>query len=338
MQHQKDMPETSVTDWAPATLFELCDRYPAEDGRLGAFEVLRKALEQEEQRPKANQFWLGWRWRDVRGQPMLLHQLELAGIIRVVHNARSGKAYRLVDAGRVRQSLSAYQSAPSTAPMTDAEFGPINLPDAAFDVIVGYEKVKSLLRRAMVAPKPVHVLLEGPPASGKTLFLGDLAQVPNSRYVVGGNTTKAGLLDYLVSQPNCQLVIMDEADKGTAMDLSALLSLMETGILTRLQHGKAEHERRPIRVIAGANRIDRMPNELLSRFVVTHLAAYTDAQFKSVVYEVLTRREGIDGELARDIALALVGRTVNVRMAVQVARLCHSDRQALPETLELVGL
>jgi MoxR-like ATPase len=40
-----------------------------------------------------------------------------------------------------------------------------------FDGIVGFEDVKSLFEMAIKAERPVHLLLCGPPSSGKSLFM-----------------------------------------------------------------------------------------------------------------------------------------------------------------------
>ena len=41
-----------------------------------------------------------------------------------------------------------------------------------FDDIIGYEDVKELFKMAIRAERPVHLLLCGPPASAKSLFMG----------------------------------------------------------------------------------------------------------------------------------------------------------------------
>ena len=45
--------------------------------------------------------------------------------------------------------------------------------------------------------EPVHILLIGPPASAKTMFIKSMMKLGNSYFTDGGNTTKAGMLDYV---------------------------------------------------------------------------------------------------------------------------------------------
>ncbi|MFL6460960.1 MAG: hypothetical protein ACJ71J_08425 [Nitrososphaeraceae archaeon] len=43
--------------------------------------------------------------------------------------------------------------------------------DNFFDYIIGYNDVKKFLRMSINADEPVHILLIGPPASAKTMFI-----------------------------------------------------------------------------------------------------------------------------------------------------------------------
>ena len=44
-----------------------------------------------------------------------------------------------------------------------------------FDSIYGYKDIKKLLMRCISAKEPTHVLLTGPPACCKTMFLLEMA-------------------------------------------------------------------------------------------------------------------------------------------------------------------
>jgi Holliday junction DNA helicase RuvB len=66
-----------------------------------------------------------------------------------------------------------------------------------FDDIVGFEDVKSLFELAIKAERPVHLLLCGPPSSGKSLFMSSLTKLERAYYAVGSSSTKSGIFDYL---------------------------------------------------------------------------------------------------------------------------------------------
>jgi len=66
-----------------------------------------------------------------------------------------------------------------------------------FDDIIGHEHIKRLFGLALRSQGPNQILPSGPPGSSKTMVLMSLRQHPKDSYFVdGGNTTKAGIIDY----------------------------------------------------------------------------------------------------------------------------------------------
>ena len=168
----------------------------------------------------------------------------------------------------------------------------------------------------------MHVLLAGPPALAKTLFLWDIAQAAGERaiWLVGSATSKAGLWD-LVAERQPQVLLIDELDKMNAADTAALLSMMEGGRLVRAKKGRELNLAHPLWVIAATNRLDVLSPELKSRFAVRKIEAYSRSDFLTVVKGVLARRENVPSDIAEQIASKLDGKTQDVRDAVRVARL-----------------
>ena len=80
-------------------------------------------------------------------------------------------------------------------------------------------------------------------------------------------------------------------------------------------------------VFAGVNGRDRLPQELLSRFVNFDFQPYTREAFLEVAEEVITGQLGKDPDLARYVAERVVLRTKDVRQAIQVAKLCESPEE-----------
>jgi holliday junction DNA helicase RuvB len=89
--------------------------------------------------------------------------------------------------------------------------------DKLFEDIIGYDDIKRLFRMAINANDPVHILLIGPPASAKTLFMRTLTQLQNSYFTDGSNSTKAGMIDYIFNNEPKYLLI-DEIDKMSTKD------------------------------------------------------------------------------------------------------------------------
>ncbi len=62
----------------------------------------------------------------------------------------------------------------------DGEVEADQIPADLFDYIVGHDEVKYWLQKSLVSPEPVHILLAGPPATAKSLFLEALRDLPGA--------------------------------------------------------------------------------------------------------------------------------------------------------------
>ncbi len=99
-----------------------------------------------------------------------------------------------------------------------------------------------------------------------------------------------------------RFLIIDELDKMKGEDYSVLLSLMQSGVVARMKSGLRDINQMTTWVFAGVNRSDKLPPELLSRFVVFNFQTYTREDFLEAAQEVITRQHGKDPALARYIA------------------------------------
>ena len=198
----------------------------------------------------------------------------------------------------------------------------IEIPGGLFEEIIGHDDIKELLKACLMAEKPVHVLLAGPPALAKTLFLWGIEKAAGEKamWLVGSATSKGGLWD-LVAKRLPQVLLIDELDKMDAADTAALLSMMEGGRLVRAKVGRELNLQHEIRVVAACNRLHSLSPELLSRFAVRKIEAYSRNDYLTVVKGVLVKRESVSMETAEEIARRLDGLGQDVRAAVNVARL-----------------
>src|SRR5262249_51953890 len=127
------------------------------------------------------------------------------------------------------------------------------LDNGPFEDIVGYEDIKQLFRMALESGSRTHILLLGPPASAKTIFLTSLLHfLKNAYFVGGGNTTGAGMIDYLFENRPDYLLI-DEIDKSAAKHQTFLLNLMETGIISETKSRKTREPKLDTSVFAASN-------------------------------------------------------------------------------------
>ena len=284
---------------------------------MADIELLKRIAEIEDSiDPESLPGKLGWRSRDVGIWPGSLTKLRMGGFIEDVYESNSYHGYRLSQ--KARGVLQTGAPTPLETPLD----GELILPDDMFEDIIGHPEVKDLLRASLMAEKPVHVLLAGPPALAKTLFLWDIERAAGERaiWLVGSATSKAGLWD-LVAERQPRILEIDELDKMNAADTAALLSMTEGGRLVRAKKGRELDITHPIWVVAATNRLYGLSLELLSRFAVRKIDAYSRTDYQKVVRGVLVRRESVEPELAEEIAQRLDGRSQDVRDSVRVARL-----------------
>jgi MoxR-like ATPase len=195
-----------------------------------------------------------------------------------------------------------------------------------FDSIVGFEDVKLLFEIAIRAERPVHLLLCGPPSSGKSLFMSSLTKLERSYYAVGSSSTKSGIFDYLFEY-RPRYFIIDELEKMNKKDQTSLLNLMESGILSELKHNQQRTTQLKTWVFASCNSTDKLLPPLLTRFRDIHFKPYTEEEFVEIVVNVLDREEGVDRDIALLIADGVYNRlnSANIRECVRIARLAKSD-------------
>jgi Holliday junction DNA helicase RuvB len=60
----------------------------------------------------------------------------------------------------------------------------ISKQEKFFSNVIGYPEIKKLLLRAIISKEPVNVLLTGPPASSKSVFLLDMLQGLEDAYFI----------------------------------------------------------------------------------------------------------------------------------------------------------
>jgi Holliday junction DNA helicase RuvB len=204
-----------------------------------------------------------------------------------------------------------------------------------FDTIVGYEDVKRLFNMSLGSDKPVHILLVGPPASAKTLFMLECIKLERSYFTLGSHSTKSGMLDYLFEK-RPRYLIVDEIEHMPMKDQTALLSLMETGIVSETKYQRTRNTQLKTWVFATSNGTERMLTPLLSRFVVLHFKPYSLGSFKQVCSHLLSK-EGVPADVSSAIADAVWTKlkSKDIRDCVKLGRLAKTvqDVEWLADTL-----
>ncbi len=191
--------------------------------------------------------------------------------------------------------------------------------EALFDSIVGYDHIKRLFRMALDSDSAIPILLVGPSASAKTMFLTSLMhRLKDSYFADGGISTKAGMVDYLFANGPTYLLI-DEIDKMGPKDQAFLLNLMETGIISETKYGKTRSAQIKTSVFATCNNTKNLSAPLLSRFFIVELEPYRYEQFCDITMQLLSRYK-IEEGVARGIADAIW----NIRDCVKIGTIVKS--------------
>jgi len=282
-------------------------------------DILKEAIEIEEKK-RNEDYYLGFEWYEVHASPSVLNRMVCNRILDISYSSRTSTKYRLSDFELIKDVVKQVEEYFSA--QKGIQTGEGKIPEDLFSVIIGHDDIKRIILKSLKARKPVNILLYGPPATAKTLFLSELARLPNSKYILGSSSTRAGILDYLIEYKPTYLII-DEIEKMKGEDYAVLLSLMETGIVTRLKKNMREDVMLKTWVFAAANDIKRLPQELKSRFLKFFVKPYTVEEFKKVAKAVLSK----DG-LGEDMVTYLVDRvskySTDVRDAVLISRLVKS--------------
>jgi len=157
-----------------------------------------------------------------------------------------------------------------------------------------------------------------------TLFLLELSRIPGAKYVTADQITSSGLRDLLMME-RPRILLIDELDKvRKATDVSALLEWMERGTVTKLhsiKFGGYQIVKGKGWVFAAANRIDKIPKELLSRFEIFYFDEYTYDEYVKVATTYISKTYKIPEDIAKVIAEECAARTRDIRRAINVAKL-----------------
>jgi len=292
-------------------------------GRDDVLDLLERCIQQEET-PHAT--WLGFEWYDVKASPQTLNYLVRLDLLKVNYKSNKSTHYRVVDLQSLKEL---------TRQVREYEERPVQqetvIPEDLFNVVYLHEDKKSLVKSALKASEPVHVLFIGDISSAKTLFLLELSRLPSSEYILASSLSKAGLYDLMFTKKPKYLII-DELDKLSDYEnVSALLSLMETGILSEVKYKRRRQEQFKTWVFAACNSEQKIPPEILSRFGAYRLRfrAYTPEEYLIVAKNVLSDRENVDPELASYIAEQTLYRlsSKDVRVARSIARTAKTKDQ-----------
>ena len=277
----------------------------------------------------------GFEWHQVHGDARTLNKLVTKRILEIRFKSNKCTLFRTSNLQAIEKALNDYQGMAATTVQEEES----EIPPDLFQIVVGHKEKKDILWRIITSQNPIHCILHGSVASAKTLILQELTRLPKNRFVLGSSLSKAGLYEVMFNESPKYLII-DEIDKiDDAENLTGLLSLTQTGFLSETKWRR--HRKRYFRtwVFASANRLTKIPEELLSRFCKLRFKDYTNSQFVEVTIRVLTDQENISPTLTPYIAekTLKILESRDVRDAVRVGRLLKKQtRREVDHIIEIL--
>jgi len=263
----------------------------------------------------------GLQWKEVPGCSWRqLQKLFELGFLSIPFSSNKSTYYYCDEPDTILATLDSVEQMSVVSENHDGNF-PVDL----FDIIVGYDDVKDLVRLSMTSKDPTSIIFIGPPASCKTLFCMEVARLPCSAMVVGQTTTKAGIVDFLLSH-DIKYLILDELDKLRNEEQDALLEVMQNGTITVTKHNQRLQKAVPTWVYATANREDSISPALLSRFTRLHFKPYDEPEYMEICRRVLIRNAipaGMANVIASRVWNELGSR--DVRDAIHIGRLVKTE-------------
>ena len=153
--------------------------------------------------------------------------------------------------------------------------------------LIGHKGAKAILRKVLRKGEP-HILLEGPPASGKSVALECIEKhVPGAKMEDGKGLTERGLRDLLAEDP--PILLIDELDAADGDVYEALSMSMESGRVTKRTANEDVDVTINTQIIAACNDADSMFDHTDSRFRVLTFEGYSKGEFVRVCAKLLPR-------------------------------------------------
>jgi Holliday junction DNA helicase RuvB len=200
-----------------------------------------------------------------------------------------------------------------------------------FQEVVGYPELKRLFMKSIISREPVHILLTGPPASSKSLFLLKLGEgLDNAYFIDAVGASGPGMVEYMFRN-DTKYLLVDEIDKMKKNDQATLLNVMETGILSETKlRGKTRQKKMSLWIFATSNEAEKLTKPLRSRFMELHLNEYSYEEYVEICQRLINKKFSLPSELSDRIAYLVWNRmkSRDVRDVLKIARLARTTEDA----------
>jgi holliday junction DNA helicase RuvB len=186
-----------------------------------------------------------------------------------------------------------------------------------------------IFNNAIISNESIHILLTGASGTSKTLFLEAINEnVANCSFITS-NSTGAGILYKLYSNPNIEYLLIDELEKIPRDELAVLLTLMESGRLIITKKTIMCNRQQNVKIFATCNKVEKLSQEMRSRFLKFHLKEYSLEEFNKISIYIVTDRFKKTEEFAQKLVQAVwykIG-SKDIRDVIKVARLARKESE-----------
>jgi Holliday junction DNA helicase RuvB len=211
-----------------------------------------------------------------------------------------------------------------------------------FKNIITHEPVKVMLFRSLLRTnRNVNIMLVGPAANGKTLFMKSIAKGCNKTifYDASSGSTGAGLIELLRRNLDANVLIIDELAELNKDDIDVMRGLLNDGTVNKvLKTDFINFKMNNLKVFATTNNPTKLSKPIKSRFQMYHIPAYTDSEFIQVMNHCLIDQDIVtDVKLAHQLSNAMVFYGIkNTRVALSICSLIHEgdDTQDIKYIIE----
>ena len=191
-----------------------------------------------------------------------------------------------------------------------------------FSGIEGLDDIKEMLLRALESQERSHILLIGPPACAKSLFMLEIEKIMRSKvyFAEGSSITKAGLQRFVAENQDKEIIIIDEIDKMAMKDQEGLLTMMERESFTstKVRNTKIKAN---VAIFATSNSTERLSKPLLSRFTVLEIPEYTYPEFECISTRIINKLpQNTVIQIASSVWKA---GSRDIRDVLKIAKLCN---------------
>ena len=193
-----------------------------------------------------------------------------------------------------------------------------------FKEIYSYDDLKDIFYRGILSEHNVHILVIGPPATAKSLFLQCIKEkVKDCIYYDAANSSGPGIIHDLANHRKVRIILIDELDKINRKDQTVFYNLMETGeVHITKKESRMKFKMNNPKIFATSNSKERLTKPLQSRFSPYTLPEYSDEDFIKISVTLLTLKFHFTSSLASLIAQLLLDEDErDIRTVLHIAKL-----------------